>query len=464
MTPVHTTRAISRGKNQVMDGYMGKTSARRVLAATCIGNFGEIYDFAVVGFSIPILAQRFFPANDPAASLLSTFAAYAVAFLARPLGGLLFGFLADKLGRISILSTTVILMSAGTALIGILPTYASVGIASPIAFVLCRIVQGLAMGGETTSSTSFVLEWSPDGRRGWYQGVNWFFSFCPNAFTALFVLGIQFAMGHAYADWGWRIPFLAGGLVGIVGFWLRRKLEDPEEYKQAAKESAVKNPLHAAFHAGLRSMLNVIIIEIVLSVGAYMLLGFMYTFLVKEAKLDTMLALVTNAIAIMVMSSMLLIAGGLSDRFGRKPILSFGAAWVALAAYPAMHLAASGTFMGALVGQILLAIGVGIYAGAAFITMPELFPTAFRATGLSISYQVAVAVFGGTTPLVAAWLIGASGSRIAPGVYTAAAGIIGLILIQSVPETRWTRLRTSVDDLPSEDATIRTDRPRPQHH
>jgi MHS family proline/betaine transporter-like MFS transporter len=442
---------------------MSKLSARRVLAATCIGNFGEIYDFAVVGFSIPVLAHHFFPGTDPTAALLSVFAAYAVAFFARPLGGLLFGFLADKIGRISILSGTVILMSAGTAMIGLLPTYASIGIAAPIGFVLCRVVQGLAMGGETTSSTSFILEWSPDHRRGWYQGVNWFFSFCPNAFTALFVLGMQFWMGHAYTEWGWRIPFLFGGLVGVVGFWLRRKLEDPDEYKQAAREAPTENPLRAAYRSGLRSMLNVIIIEIVLSIGAYILLGFMYTFLVRQAKLDTMLALITNAIAIMVMSSFLAIAGGLSDRFGRKPVMTFGAAWVALAAYPALHMAASGTFLGALVGQLLLATGVGIYSGAAFITMPELFPTAYRATGLSISYQLAVAVFGGTTPFIATWLVRATGSPLAPGVYTAAAGIIGLVLIQWVPETRWTRLRTSVEDLPSDGAAISAEHSSPRH-
>jgi MFS transporter, MHS family, proline/betaine transporter len=442
---------------------MSRSSARRVLAATCIGNFGEIYDFAVVGFSVPVLARHFFPANDPTAALLSTFAAYAVAFFARPLGGLLFGVLADKIGRIKILSTTVILMSLGTAMVGLLPAYATVGIAAPIAFVLCRILQGLAMGGETTSSTSFILEWSPDDRRGWYQGLNWFFSFCPNAFTALFVLAIQYATGHSrYTDWGWRIPFLMGGLVGIVGFWLRRRLDDPDEYKQAARE-ATDSPLRAAATTGLRSMLHVIYIEVVLSIGAYLLLGFMYTFLVKQAKLDPMLALLTNAAAIMILSACLALAGAMSDRYGRKPIMSIGAAWVALSAYPALYLAASGTFVGALAGQTLLAIGVGVYSGAAFITMPELFPTTFRATGLSISYQLAVAVFGGTTPFIATWLVSAYGSPLAPGYYTAAAGLIGLILIQRVPETRWTRLRTSVDESGEHRAAIPNDYARRPH-
>lgn len=424
---------------------MPKQSSRRTLTAASIGNFGEIYDFAIFGFSVPILASHFFPGTDRTAALLSTFGVYAVAFFARPAGGLLFGLLADRVGRIKVLSTTVWLMAGGTMMIGLLPTYAQLGIAAPILLVMCRVAQGLAMGGETTGSVSYVIESAPDNRRGRWVGLTWFFSYMPNAFVAVLVLFLHAASGaSAYAEWVWRIPFLLGGLVGIVGFWLRRNLDDPEEFKQASLKSALGNPLVAATHSGLRCMFHVILLMPVLSVASYLLLGFMYTFLVKEAKLSPTVALLSNAASIMALASAITIAGAMSDRFGRKPIMSVGAACVAVVSYPALYLAASGTFWGAMTGQMLIAIGVGIYGGAAFTAMPELFPTSFRATGHAISYQISVAVFGGTTPFVATWLVGFFKSPLAPGIYTAVIALIGLVSIQIVPETNGVRLRTSV--------------------
>ncbi|MFD2884003.1 MFS transporter [Pseudomonas lini] len=155
------------------------TSSRRSLAAGAIGNFGEIYDFAVFGFSIPILSVHFFPGSDRTAALLSTFAVYAVAFVARPLGGLMFGYLADRLGRIRVMAMTVWLMALGTAIIGLLPTYATIGIAAPLLLLLCRIAQGLALGGETTGSTSYIVESAPENRRGYWLGFTLIFLTCP---------------------------------------------------------------------------------------------------------------------------------------------------------------------------------------------------------------------------------------------------------------------------------------------
>ena len=221
---------------------MTKQSSIRTLSAGSIGNFGEIYDFAVFGFSVPILSAHFFPGSDRTAALLSTFAVYAVAFFARPLGGLLFGVMADKVGRVKVMAMTVWLMALGTAVIGLLPTYASIGIAAPALLVFCRIAQGLALGGETTGTTSFILESAPDDRRGGWIGLTLIFSHLPNALVAGLLIGLQFAAGaSAYADWVWRVPFLAGGLIGIVGFWLRRNLDEPDEYKQATSRSDLKN-------------------------------------------------------------------------------------------------------------------------------------------------------------------------------------------------------------------------------
>ncbi|MBB5406362.1 MHS family proline/betaine transporter-like MFS transporter [Paraburkholderia sp. WC7.3g] len=422
-----------------------KRQSLRVLGAASIGNFGELYDFAIFGFSVPILARYFFPGTDRTAALLSTFAVYAVAFFARPIGGILFGYVADRLGRVKVLTFTVWLMAGSTMMIGLLPTYQSLGLAAPVLLVVFRIVQGLAIGGETSASNSYVIESAPDDRRGAWIGLTTLFSFMPNAFVAVLLFALQSAIGEAaYSDGIWRIPFLLGGLVGVVGFWLRSSLDDPEEFKQASQKARFDNPLVAATRSGLKCMLHVVLVMPVLAVGAYVLLGFMYTFLVREAHLRPTVALLCNAAAIMASAICLYLSGRWSDRVGRKTVLTIGAACVAITAYPAVLLSTSGSTLGTLIGQIVLGITVGIYGGAAFTTMTELFPTSFRTTGHAISYQLSVAVFGGTAPFIAAWLISVSGYSTAVGVYLAIIGTAGLIAVQFIPETRGVSLRTSV--------------------
>ena len=430
------------------------TSSNRKIGAASIGQFGEIYDFAVFGFSVPILAVHFFPTSDPQAAVLSTFAVYAVAFFARPLGGLTFGFLADKIGRVKILAITIWLMAGATALIGALPTHSSVGIAAPALLVFCRLLQGFAMGGETSGATSYILESAPDGRRGFWVGIIWFFAHLPNALVALMLVLLQFLVGfETYSDWVWRVPFLVGGLIGIIGFWMRRNLEEPKEY-QDAKKTLNSTKLRADRRAGMKSMIYVLLIQPVQTVGSYLLLGFMYTFLVKDAHLDPMSALISNALAVLILAAIIPAGGALSDRVGRKVVLTAGAIWIAFAAYPAILLAASGTFYGALLGQILVAIGVGLYGGAAFTAAVEFFPTSFRATGHAVAYQLAVAIFGGTTPLIATWLVGHFATPAAPGYYVIAIAVTGVVAIQFVPETKSVSLRTASTNRQSGESLI----------
>jgi MHS family proline/betaine transporter-like MFS transporter len=424
-----------------------KHGSKRTLGAASIGNFGEIYDFAVFGFSVPFIAAHFFPGDDPAAAVLKTFAVYAVAFLARPLGGLVFGYMLDKVGRVKVLATTIWLMAAGTALIGLIPTFESIGIAAPIILVACRLAQGFAMGGETTGSTSFILESAPVEGRGRWVGIIWFFAHIPNAFVALMLLSMQLGFGmETYLDWAWRVPFLVGGLIGIVGWWLRRNLDDPEEYTRATSKARFKNPLRAVTRSGWKSMMYLAMIQPLQTVGSYLLLGFMYTFLVKQAGLDSRAALISNAAAIVVLALFIPIGGVLSDRWGRKTVLSIGALWIALFAYLSVTLAANGTLFDAVIGQSLIAVGIGLYGGACFVAAAEFFPTHFRATGHALAYQVTVAVLGGTTPLISAWLVGSLDSPFAPGWYVTFIAIVCLILVQFVPETKGIDLATSVDD------------------
>jgi len=341
---------------------------------------------------------------------------------------------------------TIWLMALGTAVIGMLPTYQSIGLAAPILLVICRLCQGLAMGGETTGSTSFILESAPKENRGRWVGIIFAFATMPNAVVAVMLLGLQVFVGkEAYVDWVWRIPFLIGGLIGIVGYWLRRNLEDPEEYKQAAKKAQYQNPLRAMTRTGFKSMLYVAMIQPVQTVSAYLLIGFMYTFLVKQAGVDSRMALFSNALAIFIYAIFIPIGGRLSDRYGRKTILSIGAIWLAAVAYYSIQLASAGTMPELIIGQALIAIGAGLYSGPCFAAAPEFFPTSFRATGHAISYQVVVAALGGTTPLVCAWLVSTLNSPLAPGWYLTFMGILCFILIRFVPETKDVDLSTSVD-------------------
>lgn len=439
---------------------MAKSSPRKVLVANSIGGFGEVYDFAIFAFSVPILAMHFFPAQDEAGGVLSAFTVYAIAFFGRPLGGIMFGYLADRIGRMKVLTTTIFLMATGTATIGLLPTYEQIGVAAPILLFVCRLFQGMAMGGESTGSVSYVLESAPSNARGRWVGTIYLATFLPNAFTALLLLLLQTVLTReVYEDWGWRMPFLAGGLIGILGFWLRKNLQESDEFENAKREAPVRqNSFAAATSTGLRSMLCVFLLLPAVTVSSYMLIGYMYTFLVKVVGLPTHTALFSNAAALVVLSLMLPVSGALSDRFGRRPLMAAGAIWIMLLGYPALYLISTSGIAGAFAGQIMLAIGIALYSGAALTAMPELFPTSFRGTGHAISYQMGVAVFGGSTPLIATWLVKLSGSPVAPGFYIAMVAALSLLVIKWIPETRHVGLRDSVGGTPGPEPYVPAER------
>jgi MHS family proline/betaine transporter-like MFS transporter len=441
---------------------MAKSSPRKVLVANSIGGFGEVYDFAIFAFSVPILAMHFFPSQDQASGVLSAFTVYAIAFFGRPLGGIMFGYLADRIGRMKVLTFTIFLMATGTATIGLLPTYEQIGVAAPILLFVCRLFQGMAMGGESTGSVSYVLESAPTGSRGRWVGTIYMFTFLPNAFTAMLLLLLQTMLTQeVYQDWGWRMPFLAGGLIGILGFWLRKNLQESDEFENAKRDAPARHNSFAAAatSSGLRSMVCVFLLLPAVTVSSYMLIGYMYTFLVKVVMLPSQTALFSNAAALLVLSLMLPVSGALSDRFGRRPLMATGAVWIMLLGYPAMYLVGNGGVAGAFGGQIMLAIGIALYSGAALTAMPELFPTSFRGTGHAISYQTGVAVFGGSTPLIAAWLVKLSGSPVAPGIYIAVVAAISLLVIRWVPETSHVGLRDSVGGVHAPNGHTPVERP-----
>lgn len=422
----------------------GVTSRQRLNGAA-IGAFVEWYDFHIYGLTAPVLAMHFFPKTDPTVALLTTFLVYGLALLARPLGGPVFGYIGDRYGRMRSLSLTVLLMGCVTFLTGLLPTYSSYGILAPLLLIVCRLAQGFFAAGETSGALSYTLESAPADRRARWAALIGGWGFVPIALAAAIIYGLRTVVGDdAYNDWGWRVPFLVGGVLGLVGLWLRRNLDDPEESRQGQRESQAINPIKSAATSTGRSTVNAVFLTALQAVTAYTLLGYMYTFLLQTAKVGTTAALVTNAAANVLIFAFLPIGGALADRFGRRPLLIAGAVWLLVAAYPAFIWASDGTVVGAMGGQLLLVIGFCLYAGSNFVASLELFPTAMRQSGHALAYNLSFAIFGGFTPLLATYLVASSGQAVSPAYILMVVAILGVVTAMLTPETKGINLRTSV--------------------
>ncbi|MXQ10481.1 MFS transporter [Microvirga makkahensis] len=414
-----------------------RTVLRRVLSSAAIGQFVEWYDFVVYAYSAAIIAKLFFPNSDPTAALLSTFAIYAVGFVMRPLGGFVFGPLGDRIGRRRVLSLVILMMGAATVCIGLLPTYSQIGILAPILLVICRLIQGISAAGETVGSNSFVAEHAPSDRRGLYVAFTYSFANLPPIVAALLVLFLTNVLsGEAYASWGWRIPFLIGGPLALVGLYIRDKVEESPAFKatQAAKRVAA-NPMLEAVRDQKQQMGFSFALAAFSSLGFYTLAGYFVSYLTATVGLNSNAALVSNSIALFTAFVMMIVGGHLSDRFGRKPILLIGLIINAAVCIPAYLLAASGSLLTAIIGQSLLAIGCGLFWGPVGIALLELFPTRTRFSASAISYNLAYTIFGGTAPFLGTWLILQSGSKIAPAIYMAVLSVAVLLVVSRIPET-----------------------------
>lgn len=413
------------------------SAMRRVLGSAAIGQFVEWYDFVIYAYSAAIIAKLFFPTTDPAAALLSTFAVYAVGFVMRPLGGFIFGSLGDRIGRRQVLSLVILMMGAATVAIGLLPTYAQIGIMAPILLVICRLIQGLSAAGETVGSNSFVAEHAPAEKRGLYVAFTYSFANIPPIVAALFVLLLTNTLsGDDYASWGWRIPFLIGGPLALIGLYIRNKVDESPAFKatQAAKR-VTSTPLRDAVQSQKQQMAFSFALAAFSSLGFYTLSGYFVSYLTTTVGLDSNSALISNSIALFVAFLVMILGGSLSDKFGRKPLLLAGVVINALVCIPAYLLAAQGDLLSAVLGQSLLAFGCGLFWGPVGIALLELFPTRTRFSASAVSYNMAYTIFGGTAPFLGVWLVMQTGSKIAPAIYMAAVSVAVLLVVLRMPET-----------------------------
>ncbi len=409
--------------------------ARRAVVAAVIGNVLEWYDFAVYGFMAGVIATQIFPSDNEATSLLAAFAAFGVGFVARPLGGIIIGRLGDLRGRKVALMTTIYLMAFGTVLVGLVPNFETIGVFAPALIVFARLVQGFSAGGEWGGSTAFIVEWAGEGRRGFVGS----FQQCSVAAGLLLGSGVAALIStmlsvEAMESWGWRIPFLLGGIIGPVGIYIRRHIDETPVYRERATELPQAGALQDL--SGPKLAARAFGFTILWTVSYYIFLSYMPTFAQRQLDLSREQALWSNTIGLFVLVAAVPLFGYWSDRVGRKPLLLACCIGFILLPYPLFSLLLGGvSFATVIAVQVLFALLIATFSGPGPAAIAELFPTHGRTTWMSIGYSFAVAIFGGFAPFIATWLISSTGSPISPVFYVIAAAIVSSLVILRLRES-----------------------------
>jgi MFS transporter, MHS family, proline/betaine transporter len=423
---------------------------KRTVAAAAIGNAVEWFDYGVYGFLVVTLGQVFFPAGDPTGQVLATFGTFAAALAMRPIGGVVFGALGDRVGRQTTLATTMILMAAGSFAIGLLPTYASIGAGASILLFVCRLVQGFSTGGEYGGAMTFVAEHSPDKRRGYLTSWLEFGTLGGFVLGSGLVTALSFAMPpESFMSWGWRIPFLVGGPLGLIGLYLRMKLSETPAFSQSQDEEEEEDgqgifaQLKETFADNTGALLVCTGLVVAFNVADYMLLTYMPTYLSESLHFDHTTALLIVLVVMVVMMALTVVMGRVSDRIGRRRLIMAGTVGFLVLSIPCFLLIQNLT-IGAIAGGVLvLGLVLTCFTGTMPASLPALFPTRIRYTGLSIGFNIAVSLFGGTTPLIVAGLIAVTGSVMMPAYYLMFAALCGGLAVLFMGETARRSLKGS---------------------
>ncbi|HHF7365995.1 TPA: MFS transporter [Legionella bozemanae] len=407
---------------------------RKSIFAGLYGNTLEWFDFLLYANFTPLFAQLFFPSDEYFVSLLLTFGVFSVGFFMRPLGGVLLGHYADHIGRRKTLILSVSIMTSSTACIALIPDFNSLGIISPLLFIFFRLIQGIAVGGELPGSTTFLIEHMADHRRGFAGSL-----VLSTAFLGIFLgsltaslLSVLLAEDTLQA-WGWRLAYLIGALLGLIGIYLRLTSAEPATFLKAKHTTEL--PAKIVFFGYPRKLVLAIVFTSILAMSNYLLIAYITSFLVKSEGFLLKDALLANFIALLVLTLLIPLMGLLSDYFGRKPIFLLGALGIFIFIYPIFILFSSGIWWQILLGEIILAIILAPLNAAVPTMLAEMFPTSIRASGVSIGYNIGQAVFGGTMPLVSLTLVELTGNKYAPALYILFWVIIAIIAARYARET-----------------------------
>lgn len=417
------------------------STLKRAIAGTVVGNFMEWYDVGVYGYLAVTIGRVFLSEASDSIQRLFSLGVFAVTFIARPLGGVILGQLGDKLGRQRILAFTLLSMSAATLLIGVLPGYASVGPLAPILLILLKLIQGFSTGGEYAGASTMVTEYAPDRHRGFFASLLDVGSYLGYAFGAGLVSLLEFQLSPAaMQSWGWRIPFIIALPLAAIAVYFRAKVQDTPAFRQAQDATAQKTKSQ---HKGLidlirgywRELLMAFILVAAANTLGYTLTAYMPTYLTGTLHYKTAEANLLSLPVLLMVAFCIPITGALSDRFGRKKILFMGAVTGLCLSLPAFKLLERNTTGAVFGGLVLLAIPVIFFVANLASTLPALFPTASRYGGMGLSYNLAVAIFGGTAPVIMEALVTATGKNLAPAYWIMFTSTCGLVTVLFLAET-----------------------------
>jgi MHS family proline/betaine transporter-like MFS transporter len=416
----------------------------------------EWFDFGVYAYLAVTIGKVFYSGARDNVQTLASFATFALSFLVRPLGGTFFGPLGDRIGRKRVLAVTMILMAAATFCVGLIPSYASIGFWAPLLLIACRLIQGFSTGGEYGGAATFIAEYAPDKRRGFYGSFLEMGTLTGYSLAARSVRLLRVAVGaDGLQAWAWRIPFLIGGPIGVVGLYLRLRLDDtpafqkleagqatshhtpgerhtpPTEHVEASQKSELKD----IFAAHWRPLTLCIALVAAYNVTDYMLLSYMPTYLGEQLGRPLTMELGATIIIMVLMICVMTFVGRLNDRTGRKPVLMAGMIGFLVLTWPAFYLLKQGSWGLTLAGMAMLGASLVCLLGTMSATLPALFRTDIRYGGLAIGYNISASLFGGTTPLVMEALIKGTDNSYAPAWYTMLFAVIGVISVALLRET-----------------------------
>ncbi|MCS4505454.1 MFS transporter [Arhodomonas aquaeolei] len=406
------------------------------LLAGFIGNVVEWYDFALYGYMAGILAGLFFPGDNPTASLIATYGVFAAGFIMRPLGSGVFGWLGDTIGRSRTMLVSVMMMALPTLLLGCLPTFETIGLWAPVLLVLVRIVQGLSVGGEFSSSVTYLVETADPGRRGFagsWANTGSMFGMLLGAGVAALVTTV---LAHeTVLAWGWRLPFLFGGVLGTAAIVLRRRLPRSEHFQRHHREREDTSPLLEAFTANRRQMIQALLFASAYGVLFYLPLVYLPEWLHDQTGMPLAEALRINTAATALLLVLIPVSGWIGDHLLRRThFITAAMAVMITVALPLYGWLARDGVWGAVTVQFTLVILLAVPLGSAPAMFVELFPATDRLSGYSVAYNLGLGVVGGATPMIATWLIEATGLASAPAGFLAAVSLVALAVMISMPD------------------------------